>query len=119
MVHAASNPRSLKAHSWDNTKLGGPDSEVEVDETFVGGKADNMHKARRIRYEQGGGHHGKTVVMGLFDREQRKIRATVVPNVKRETLQNEVLNNVKYGSKVYTDDAVAYDKLHGVTSMRP
>ena len=102
---------ALKRHTWDNSKLGGPNSEVEIDETFVGGKAKNMHKARRIRYEQGGGHHGKTVVMGLFDREQRKIRATVVPNVKRETLQNEVLNNVKYGTKVYTDDAVGYDKL--------
>ncbi len=35
----------------------------------------------------------------------------VVPNVKRETLQTEVLNNVKYGSKIYSDDAVAYDGL--------
>ncbi len=35
-----------------------------------------------------------------------------MPNVKRETLQNEVLNNVRYDSTVYTDDAVGYDKLH-------
>jgi ISXO2-like transposase domain len=35
-----------------------------------------------------------------------------VPNVKRETLQNEVLKNVKYGTTVYTDDAVPYDQLH-------
>jgi hypothetical protein len=103
---------ALKRNSWDNTKIGGPNSEVEVDETWIGGKAANMHKARRIRYEQAGGHHGKTVVMGLFDREQRAIRAKIVPNVKRETLQNEVLSNVKYGSKVYTDDAPAYDLLH-------
>ena len=103
---------ALKRNSWDNTKIGGPNSEVEVDETWIGGKAANMHKARRIRYEQAGGHHGKTVVMGLFDREQRAIRAKVVPNVKRETLQNEVLNNIKYGTTVYTDDAPAYDLLH-------
>ena len=38
-----------------------------------------------------------------------KVRATVVPNVKRETLQNNILKNIKYGSKVYTDNAVAYD----------
>ena len=50
--------------------------------------------------------------MGILDREQRQIRATVVPNVKRETLQTEVLNNVKYGTKVYTDSAPAYDLLH-------
>lgn len=34
-----------------------------------------------------------------------------MPNVKRETLQNEILKNVKYGSAVYTDQAVGYDKL--------
>ena len=53
-----------------------------------------------------------TVVMGMLDRDERKIRATVVSDVKRETLQNEVLKNVKYGSLVFTDDAVPYDKLH-------
>jgi hypothetical protein len=50
--------------------------------------------------------------MGMLDRDERKVRASVVPNVKRETLQNEVLNNVKFGSPVYSDDAVPYDKLH-------
>jgi hypothetical protein len=94
------------------TKIGGPDSTVEVDETWIGGKASNMHKERRIRYQQSGGHHGKTVVMGMLDRDSRTIRAKVVPNVTRETLQNEILGNVKYGSKVFTDEAPAYDLLH-------
>ena len=94
-------------------KIGGPDGgPVEVDETWIGGKSINMHKERRLRYEQSGGHHGKTVVMGMLDREQREIRAKVVPNVKRETLQAEVLSNVRYGTKVYTDDVPAYDLLH-------
>jgi transposase-like protein len=93
-------------------KLGGPESEVEVDECFVGGRIQNMHKDRKLRYQQEGGMHGgKTVVMGLLDRDLRKVRAKVVPNVKRETLQAEILKEVKYGSKVYTDDAVAYDDL--------
>ena len=95
----------------DGTKIGGCGSEVEVDETWVGGKSINMHKERRTRYQASGGHHGKTVVQGILDREQREIRAKVVPNVNRETLQTEVLNNVKYGTRVYTDNAVAYDKL--------
>jgi len=94
------------------SKIGGPDNTVEVDETWVGGKSKNMHKERRLRYEQSGGHHGKTVVMGLLDRDSRTIRAQVMPNVQRETLQNEILRNVKYGTKVYTDDAVAYDRLN-------
>ena len=37
----------LKVGSLEQRKLGGIGSEVEVDETFVGGKAINMHKARR------------------------------------------------------------------------
>jgi hypothetical protein len=94
------------------TKLGGPDSEVEVDETFVGGKKRNMHKDKALRYEQKGGAQGKTIVMGMLDRDARQMRAQIVPNVQRDTLQAEVLANVKYGTKVYTDDAVAYDKLH-------
>jgi transposase-like protein len=50
-------------------------------------------------------------VQGFLDRDERKVRASVVPNWKRETLQTEVLNTVKYGSKIYSDDAVAYDGL--------
>jgi transposase-like protein len=92
---------------------GGPGTECEADETFVGGRIQNMHKDRKLRYQQMGGQHGgKTIVQGIFDRDLREVRAKVVPNVKRETLQNEVLNNVRYGSTVYTDDAVGYDKLH-------
>ena len=95
------------------TKIGGPDNEVEADETFVGGLTKNMHKGRKIRMvQQGGIHGGKTIVQGILDRNLRQIRATVVPDVKRETLQNEILKNVKYGTKVYTDEATAYD--HGM-----
>jgi transposase-like protein len=70
----------LHTGSWESKVGGGtPDSEVEVDETWVGGKAINMHKGRRLRYEQMGGHHGKTVVQGILDRNLRQIRAQVVP----------------------------------------
>jgi transposase-like protein len=97
-------------------KMGGKDSGgVEVDETFVGGKLKNMHRDRRARFAAEGGHTGgatgKAIVQGILDRDERKIRAQVVPNVKRETLQAGVLSNVKYGSKVYSDDAVPYDGL--------
>jgi hypothetical protein len=53
----------------------------------------------------------KTAVLGMLDRESRQVRAKVVKDVKRETLQREILNNVCAGSAVYTDQAVAYDKL--------
>jgi hypothetical protein len=98
----------------DGTKLGSNDGgEVEIDETYVGPNPKNMHKERKLRYNQQRNEtgHAKAVIQGILDRDARQIRATVVPNVKRETLQNEVLNNVKYGSAVMTDSAVAYDQL--------
>src|SRR6266699_2234405 len=48
--------------------------EVEVDETFIGGKARNMHADKRLRLtqESGGkgmhGGHGKAVVLGMLER---------------------------------------------------
>jgi hypothetical protein len=65
-----------------------PDSEVEVDETFVGGHKKNIYADKKVRYEAKGGASGKTVAQGILDRTARQVRATVVPNVKRETLQN-------------------------------
>ena len=83
--------------------------ECEVDETFVGGRIQNMHKDRKLRYNQSGGvYGGKTIVAGILDRDARQVRAKVVPNVRRETLQENILANVKHGSRVYSDDAVAY-----------
>ena len=103
-------------------KLGDPGSgPVEVDETFVGGKAQNMHKNRRIaiqrarseiRNSDSTGHVAKTPVVGLLDRELRQVRATVVPNVRRDTLQNEILREVAPGSKVYTDEWTGYTDMH-------
>jgi transposase-like protein len=83
---------------------------VEVDETFIGGQKKNMHKDKKVRYEARGGAFGKTIVQGLLDRDAREVRAKVVPDVRRETLQNEILKNVKYGTKIYTDSAVAYEQ---------
>jgi transposase-like protein len=91
-------------------KIGGEGSEVEVDETFIGGQKKNMHLDKKVRYEAQGGASGKTVVQGILDRTARQVRAKVVPNVKRETLQTEILRQVKYGTQVYTDEAVAYEQ---------
>jgi transposase-like protein len=53
----------------------------------------------------------KAIVFGMVDRDTRQVRAKVVPNVKRETLQNEILNNIAGGSTVYSDGYQAYDRL--------
>jgi transposase-like protein len=92
-------------------KIGGPGSEVEADETFVGGRVQNMHRTKRTKYmlDTRGKNFNKTVVHGMLDRDLRQVRAQVVPNVTRETLQNQILKNVRFGSTVYTDAAVAYE----------
>ncbi len=100
-------------------KLGGPGSEIEADETFIGGKARNMHEKRRAQFKFAresfiGGDASivnKTAVWGVLDREQRKIRATVVPKVNREALKTAVLDQVEHGSKIYTDEARVYRSL--------
>jgi transposase-like protein len=91
---------------------------VEVDETFIGGKAKNMHKSRRLKLNAVNSNTSepykyvnKTIVMGMLDRKLRKVRAAVVSNTKRETLQKHILNEVFGGSKVYTDQWLGYQGL--------
>jgi transposase-like protein len=102
---------ALGEQKFGRGKVGGPGSQVEADECFVGGKVSNMHAKRRASIVQRGPLMNKTVVHGMYDRQLRKVRAEIVPNVKRETLQNMLLKNIKYGSAIYTDSAVAYDKV--------
>lgn len=100
-------------------KLGGPGSEVETDETFIGGKAKNMHASRRAQFKAARDSSmtgdanlvNKAAVWGILDRKQRKVRATVVPKVNRAALQTAVLDQVARGSKIYTDEAGVYKPL--------
>jgi transposase-like protein len=104
----------MKGRKFGNrTKLGGgnPGSVVEADETYIGGKISNMHRTKKTKYmiESRGKNFNKAIVQGILDRDLRQVRATVVPNVTRETLQTIILDNVKHGSTVYTDAAVGYE----------
>ena len=96
-------------------KFGGEDGgPVESDETFVGPNPYKMHKRRKAKVQaqdQGARYVGKTAVFGVLDRDLRKVRSKVIPNIKRETLQNAILDEVQRGSTVYTDAAVGYDHL--------
>lgn len=84
--------------------------EVEADETFIGGKARNMHLAKRQRRITGTGGKDKTAVMGLLERGG-KVRTAVVPNRKKQALQAEVKKHVEAGAALYTDALLSYDGL--------
>ena len=104
---------------------GGP---VEVDEAFVGGDPKNRHMSKRLQgkyikdasgysvrnpdYKSEAGRGSKKIpVVGILDRDAREVRAKVVPNVSRETLQDAILANIEGGSTVYTDAAHQYNNL--------
>lgn len=88
-------------------KLGG---EVEVDETFIGGKARNMHADKRADKIKGRGPEGKTIVAAVLERGG-KVRTKVVPKRRKQNLQSLVRENVEAGSVLYSDDLKSYDGL--------
>jgi transposase-like protein len=92
------------------SKLGGGSGEVEVDESFIGGKARNMHLSERKRRITGTGVKDKTAVMGILERGG-KIRTTVVPNRKKHELQSQVRKHVEAGAALYSDALLSYEGL--------
>lgn len=94
----------LVLQDGDSSKLSG---EVEVDETFIGGKARNMHKSKRAKRITGRGVTGKTIVMGMLERGG-KVKAKVVADRNKPTLQGNVKMHVKAGSEVFTDELLSY-----------
>ncbi len=101
----------LALQGEDGGKLGG---DVEVDETYIGGKARNVHPAKRRAMMARGGFKGKTAVMGLLERGKGKasrVRTVVVAGNKRRDLLPHVDRHVAAGSNVYTDALHSYDVL--------
>jgi transposase-like protein len=101
---------ALKGNKWART-MGQSGKPVECDETFVGGTVKNMHKDRRLRYNQRGGAFGKAVVMGMLDRHDRQVRALVIPEATRKVLEGHILKNLVPVSTVYTDGHTGYEML--------
>src|SRR2546430_2974055 len=81
--------------------------EVEVDETFIGGKARNMHKDVRARKITGSGGKDKAKVLGIKERDG-EVRAVVVEGTRKAHLLPHVTENVEPGASVYTDALPTY-----------
>jgi len=100
----------LALQSGHMMKLGGGSAPVEVDETFIGGKARFMHKARRIRMKVREHNWSKTVVMGMLERGG-KVKTAVIAERKKPIVEQIVRENIIPGSEVYTDEFPGYYKL--------
>jgi transposase-like protein len=104
----------LVLQSEDGGKLSGV---VEVDETYIGGKARNMSEGKRQRVMGGdkGGLKGKAPVMGMLERTSdfgpSKVKLRVVKSSRRSELLPHIEANVEHLSKVYTDALPSYEKM--------
>jgi transposase-like protein len=92
--------------------------DVEVDETFIGGKARNMHaaKRRKLGISQSKSMIGKVAVMGLLERHRKdeggaQVRAMVIANRKKHQLETIVSEHVEQGSHLYSDALRSYDRM--------
>ncbi|MDR7103047.1 IS1595 family transposase [Croceicoccus sp. BE223] len=90
--------------------IGGPGTNVEIDETLMGGVKKGKHNR---------GSAAKTVVVGALERGGDVV-AQVVPNQRRETLEPFVTANVEVGGNVHTDELRSYANLadHGYRHAR-
>jgi transposase-like protein len=104
----------LAVQSKSFVKIGGPDSApIEVDETFIGGKARNMHRVKRQRLSSKGGMQGgsgKAVVMGMLVRGGQ-VKATVIPHRRQNITEKIVREVVEPGTEVHTDEFQGYYNL--------
>jgi transposase-like protein len=97
----------MAVHAGSFEKLNG---EVEVDETFIGGKARNMHISAKRRRITGTGPKDKVAVVGLLQRGN-KVHTVAVPGRKKRTVQAEVKKHVETGAALYSDALRSYDGL--------
>ena len=104
--------RLREACGGDPTKLRG---DVEIDETYIGGRESAKHESRKLR--QGRGTIGKTPVLGMRQRGG-KTYATPVQAVDTSTVLDQIHRHVEVGSTVHTDEAAVYNSIDSLFFRR-
>lgn len=92
---------------------GGPHSKVEIDETFIGGKARNMHKNRRAKMHNIGMIASKTAVMGMLERGGKVQTAILGGKRDKKQMHQIIEDSVMPGTWIMTDEFGNYDGLSG------
>jgi transposase-like protein len=92
-------------------KLGG---DVEIDETYIGAKARNMHKGKREKM-RGRTWHGKVAVMGLLQRHpekgKSKVRLAQVRDTRRWVLREVIDQHIAPKTEIFSDALKSYQDL--------
>ena len=86
-------------------------NEVEIDETYIGGKNHNRHKSKKIKNSAGRSLSNKSVIMGMLERGG-DMQAHVIPDTKTETLRENISQHVDKNARVFTDDYRGYRKIN-------
>jgi len=81
---------------------------IEIDETYLGGKAENKHMSERVTAK---GVFEKMVVLGMLERD-KEVRAFVLDDAKRDTIMAKIHENIAKGSQIMTDEHKAYYWLY-------
>ena len=85
--------------------------EIEVDETYIGGKNKNRHSKDKVKDAQGRSLKDKTPVFGTLQREGFVV-AYVVTDTKGKTLLPLIYNTVHPNSTIYSDEWYAYNGIN-------
>ena len=97
--------RIREACEYEGLKL---ENIVEVDETYIGGKAKNKHQDKKPKNLRG--TEGKQAVFGMRQRGGKTV-AKPVSGTDRKTLVSEIEQTIEPGSVLCTDDHGAYREL--------
>ena len=81
---------------------------IEIDEAYLGGKAENKHMSERIRAKE---KFKKNVILGILERA-KEFRACKLDNAKTNTIYDKIFDNIKEGSKIITDEFRAYTTVY-------